>query len=114
VPEQFLDGPEIRTAFEQMSGEGVPKSMWTNSMRASNLSYTTTEDIPDAPIGQSTPFGVYKERLSSGIRTGTRWQVGADRLGSTLTERDNTFFTAFTQYSDCASFEIHLRQVQPD
>src|SRR5688572_19657060 len=52
MAEHLLDGPEIRTPFEQVGGEGMAKGVWRHVLGNAGTLDVAAQDLPRAHAGE--------------------------------------------------------------
>lgn len=112
MPQKLLDRPEIRPAFQQVRGKGVPERVRADFLRDRDLPEPSLHEPAHGPICQSTTAIVDEDGVRAWSQAQTCLEVGPKGPKGDCSERNDPFFSPFTQYSDEPGFQVNLRKVE--
>src|SRR6267378_1452736 len=117
MPEHELNGPEVRTALEQMGGKTVPQHVRSKSHTHARLPsigrkylpHTDTTQLRAATIHEQCGVaGDFAEQLRPGVA-----EILFDDGERLLANRNNAFLVAFADATNTADFGIEIGDAQP-
>jgi hypothetical protein len=114
VPEQLLDGTQIGAALQKMSGKAVTQRVRANPLTERDLAHAPLDEaanraITESPAGTSHEDGLRAEPASLPHR-----QVARQSRVGRATERNDAFFSPFSQNAKRPRREVHVRQIESD
>src|ERR1700686_2380314 len=65
VAEHELDGPEVRSALEQMSGKAVPQHVWSKWHAHTRLPSISRKYLPDSDAAQLRSAAIHEQRRTA-------------------------------------------------
>src|SRR6266850_1743064 len=117
VAEHELNGPEVRSALEQVRGETVSQHVWGKRYAHACLASIGREYLPDADTAQWRAAAIHEQRraawdFAEQLRPGIA-EVFFDDGERLFANGNNSFLVAFADATNTANFGIEIRDAQP-
>src|SRR5678815_2245842 len=112
VPQQLLDGPEVGASLQEMRREAVPQGVGADSSRKCHSLHALGNEETHRSIRETAPPGIDEQGVRPGTRLAADREVGVDGGAGSPTERNDPFFSAFTQHSDHSTGPVDLAHVE--
>lgn len=118
VPQHFLNGTKVGPAFHQVSGKGMPESMWGNGFGDTGFQGQVFNNIEDHDPAQTFSAAVQEKDVFSpglnGLVNPDLIFIDPDVFGGITADGDQSFFIAFAGNADKANIEIDAGDFQAD
>jgi len=113
MAKQLLNRPQIRPSFEQMRRKCMSERMRRDLLGECQCTETTRDQSADTTICQSATVSIDEERIALGTEGASLLKIGFERSLGWASERDQAFFSPFTQHSNHPAGEVQLCEVKP-
>ena len=116
VAKHLLDGPEVRSPFEQMGGETVPQRMRRHFVGNAGCRRQIPDNVEDHDSRQSRPATVQEQDIAiAGLdrSPGPLIEIFANQIDSHWRERRKPLLRAFSLYQHEPVVEREPRNPQP-
>src|SRR5258705_1806313 len=112
VPEQLLDGPEVRAPLQEMRGEAVPQGMGADPSCKCHGFHALRDEQAYGSIAEAASPRVDEQGVRPGTRLAADREIRVDRGPRATAKGDDPFLSAFTQYSDHPARSVDLTEVE--
>src|SRR5467141_211447 len=117
MPEHELNGPEVRSALEQVRGKTMPQHVRRKSHTHARLASIGRKYLPDADAAQRRSAAIHEQRRTAGyfaeqLRPGVA-EILFDDGERLLANRNNAFLVALADAANTADLGIEIGDAQP-
>src|ERR1700741_2512704 len=112
MAEELLARPQVRAPFQEMGREAVSQGVGTDAPRKCHSFHALRDQEANGSIGEPAPAQVDEQGVRPGTRLAADREIGVDGGPGSSTERNDPFFSAFTQHSNHSTGPVDLSNVE--